>query len=60
MEAFVMIANNGRLFQDRVRKSYLTQPTVSVPIINSLESELGVKLLMRTTKEVNLTRAGKL
>ncbi len=56
IEAFVMIANNGS-FSRTAKEMYLTQPTVSA-YINSLESELGVKLLMRTTKEVNLTEQG--
>jgi len=51
-----MIANNGS-FSKTAKEMYLTQPTVSA-YINSLESELGVKLLMRTTKEVNLTEQG--
>ncbi|MCR4441735.1 MAG: selenium metabolism-associated LysR family transcriptional regulator [Peptococcaceae bacterium] len=38
---------------------YLTQPTISAHI-NSLESELGVKLFDRSSKDITLTRAGEI
>lgn len=57
LEAFVKIANN-RSFSKTARELYLTQPTVSA-YIGKLEMELGVKLFARTTKEVQLTEAGK-
>ena len=57
LEAFVKIANN-RSFSKTARELYLTQPTVSA-YIGKLELELGVKLFARTTKEVQLTEAGK-
>lgn len=38
---------------------YLTQPTISAHI-NSLESELGVKLFDRSSKEIELTKAGEI
>ena len=57
LEAFVRIANN-KSFSGTAKELYLTQPTVS-SYISKLESELGVKLLSRTTKEVELTEEGK-
>ena len=57
LEAFVKIANNNS-FSRTAKELYLTQPTVSA-YISSLESELGQKLFARTTKEVELTDAGK-
>lgn len=56
IEAFVKIANNGS-FSKTAKELYLTQPTVSA-YVNSLETELGVKLFNRTTKEVSLTEQG--
>lgn len=57
LEAFVMIANN-KSFSQTAKELYLTQPTVSA-YISKLEYELGEKLFYRTTKDVNLTEAGK-
>jgi len=57
LEAFVKIANN-KSFSQTARELYLTQPTVST-YISKLESDLGEKLFARTTKEVELTEAGK-
>lgn len=56
IEAFVKIANNGS-FSKTAKELYLTQPTVSA-YINSLETELGIKLFTRTTKAVSLTEQG--
>lgn len=57
LEAFVCVAEE-RSFSAAAKKLYLTQPTVSAHI-NSLEKELGVRLFVRTTKDVELSREGE-
>ena len=58
LEAFVQIAEN-KSFSKAAKAMYLSQPTVSAHI-KSLESELGVPLISRTTKEVLLSEAGQI
>jgi DNA-binding transcriptional LysR family regulator len=45
-------------FSKTAESMYLSQPSVSLHI-NSLEKFLGAQLLVRSTKEVSLTKAGK-
>lgn len=58
LEAFVQVAKLGS-FSGAAKSLYLTQPTISTHI-SSLEEELGVKLVLRTTKEVSLSSAGSI
>lgn len=58
VEAFVNVVKY-KSFSQAARKLYLSQPTISAHI-KSLESELGVQLLVRTTKDVILSDAGKI
>lgn len=57
LEAFVRVAETKN-FSAAARMLYLTQPTVSAHIA-SLERELGTCLLVRNTKGVALSEAGK-
>lgn len=57
LEAFVCVAET-RSFSKAGKKLYLTQPTVSAHI-QSLETELGCRLFVRTTKDVLLSRDGE-
>jgi len=57
LEAFVYVIKL-RSFSKTAEKLYLTQPTISAHIA-SLERELGVKLIVRTTKEVYPSGAGQ-
>lgn len=56
LEAFVEVAEGGS-FSKAAKNLYLTQPTISAHIA-SLEKELGVRLFVRNTKEVNLSAEG--
>lgn len=58
VEAFANVVKY-KSFSQAARKLYLSQPTISAHI-KSLESELGVQLLVRTTKDVILSDAGKI
>lgn len=58
LEAFVQVAAH-KSFSKAAKALYLSQPTVSSHI-KSLENELGVSLILRTTKEVLLSEAGKI
>lgn len=58
MEAFVTVVDSGS-FSRAAKTLYLTQPTVSTHIA-SLERKLGLKLLVRTTKEIYPSDAGNL
>jgi DNA-binding transcriptional LysR family regulator len=53
---FVRAAESGS-FSRAARELGLTQPSVS-RIVSELEARLGVKLLLRTTRQVTLTDAG--
>lgn len=57
LEAFVSVAEEGS-FSKAAKALFLTQPTVSAHI-SSLETELGVRLFIRNTKEVNLSEDGQ-
>ncbi len=57
LEAFVKVAELGN-YSKAAKEMFLTQPTVSAHIF-SLEKELGVRLFVRSTKEVYLTGEGK-
>lgn len=57
LEAFVSVAEDGS-FSKAAKTLFLTQPTVSAHI-SSLEQELGVRLFIRNTKEVNLSEDGQ-
>lgn len=58
LEAFARVAE-AKSFSEAAKILYLTQPTVSAHVA-SLEKELGVCLLMRSTKEVSLTEEGEI
>ena len=58
LEAFVCVVDTSS-FSRAGRLLHLTQPTVSTHIA-SLERELGIKLIVRTTKEIYPSDAGKL
>lgn len=57
LEAFVCVAEE-KSFSAAAKKLYLTQPTVSAHI-RALEKELEARLIVRTTKEVELSRDGE-
>ena len=56
LEIFVCVAKTLS-FSKAAEKLYVSQPTVSAGI-SALEKELRAQLLLRTTKEVSLTKAG--
>ncbi|MEA4961358.1 selenium metabolism-associated LysR family transcriptional regulator [Lutispora sp.] len=58
IEAFVYVVRH-KSFSKAADAIYLTQPTVSAHI-NSLENEIGTKLIDRSAKEVLPTEAGKI
>lgn len=58
LEAFSCVVEK-KSFSRAAEVLYLTQPTVSAHIA-SLERKLGVKLLMRTTREIHPSDAGEL
>lgn len=58
IEAFVYVVRH-KSFSKAADAIYLTQPTVSTHI-NSLENEIGTKLIDRSGKEVFPTEAGKI
>ncbi|MGD9785616.1 MAG: LysR substrate-binding domain-containing protein [Hyphomicrobiaceae bacterium] len=55
---FVRAAESGN-FSQAARELHLSQPSVS-RIVSELETRLGVKLLLRTTRRVTMTDAGAL
>ena len=57
LEAFVEVAEKNS-FSKAAKSLYLTKPTVSAHI-SALEKELGSRLLIRNTKEVELSESGK-
>ncbi len=57
LEAFVQVAESGS-FSKAAKELYLTQPTISAHV-SALEKELKVRLFIRNTKEVSLSRDGK-
>lgn len=56
LEILVSIINN-RSFTKTAQQLFLSQPTISFHL-SSLERELGVQLLVRSTKEIYPSRAG--
>ena len=56
LEAFVAVVDYGS-FSEAARRLYLTQPTISAHI-RSLEDELHMKLIIRTTKKTTITTKG--
>ncbi len=58
LEAFVAVAGTLN-FTKAAEQLFITQPALS-RLIAALEAELGIKLLSRTTRTVELTEAGKL
>jgi len=58
IEAFVFVVRH-KTFSRAADAIYLTQPTISSHI-NSLEKELGVKLVDRSGKEITPTEAGRI
>src|ERR1700681_1008381 len=58
LQVFVRAAESGS-FSRAARELGLSQPSVS-RIIGELEARLGVTLLLRTTRRINVTDAGAL
>ena len=58
LEAFALVVENNS-FSKTAAQLHLTQPTISAHIA-SLEKELKLKLIVRTTKEIYPSDAGKL
>ena len=56
LEVFVQVARL-KSFSKAAEALYLTQPTISAHI-SALENELGTKLVVRSTKEIQLTATG--
>lgn len=56
LEVFVQVARL-KSFSKAAEALYLTQPTISAHI-GALENELGTKLVVRSTKEIQLTPTG--
>ena len=57
LEVFLQVARQ-RSFSKAAEALYLTQPTVSAHVA-ALEEELGAKLVVRSTKQLRLTAAGR-
>ena len=57
LEVFLQVARQ-RSFSKAAEALYLTQPTVSAHVA-ALEEELGAQLVLRSTKELRLTAAGR-
>lgn len=58
LEVFVQVARL-KSFSKAAEALYLTQPTVSAHI-GALESDLGTKLVVRSTREIRLTATGSI
>lgn len=58
LTVFVRVAESGS-FSRAARELHLSQPSVS-RLVGDLETRLGVKLLLRTTRSLTLTDAGAL
>ena len=56
IESFISVVN-CKSFSGAAKQTFLSQPTISTHI-KHLESELGVQLLVRSTKDVVLSEAG--
>ena len=57
LEVFLQVSRQ-RSFSRAAEALYLTQPTVSAHVA-ALEEELGTRLVVRSTKELHLTAAGR-
>lgn len=57
MQTFISVVDCGS-FSESARRMGLSQPSVSRQI-NTLEAQLGVRLLQRTTRSLSLTEAGQ-
>lgn len=57
MQAFINVVESGS-FSESARRMGLSQPSVSRQV-NTLETQLGVRLLQRTTRSLCLTEAGQ-
>ena len=57
LQSFVEVVRN-RSFTKASQELYISQPTVSMHI-HQLESELGVRLIIRTTKSIEVTDLGR-
>ena len=57
MQAFINVVESGS-FSESARRMGLSQPSVSRQV-NALESQLGVRLLQRSTRSLSLTEAGQ-
>ena len=57
LQSFVEVVRNLS-FTKASRELYISQPTVSMHI-HQLESELGVQLIIRTTKSIEVTPIGR-
>jgi DNA-binding transcriptional LysR family regulator len=57
LRAFIAVADLGG-FTEASRRMHLTQPALSL-LVKELESELGLRLLNRTTRKVELSDAGR-
>ncbi len=57
LESFVVVAEQGS-FSEAARILHVSQPSISTHI-STLEKELGIRLLSRTTKKVLLTKQGR-
>lgn len=58
LEAFVQVAER-KSFSKAAKELFLTQPTVSAHV-SALEKELKARLFIRNTKEVELSKEGKM
>lgn len=58
MEVFIQVADS-RSFSEAARRLGVSQPSVSRQI-GALETNLGVRLLQRTTRRLSLTEAGEI
>lgn len=58
MEVFIQVADSGS-FSEAARRMAKSQPSVSRQVA-TLEAELGVRLLQRTTRRLSLTEAGEI
>lgn len=57
LQSFVEVVNH-QSFTKAAEKTFVSQPTISAHI-NQLEEELGKRLILRTTKSIELTPIGK-
>ena len=57
LQSFVEVVRNLS-FTKASQELYISQPTVSMHI-HQLETELGVRLIIRTTKSLEVTPVGK-